>query len=77
MGRLWACVGAVLGHRRRRWTSFGPTLGRGFCLLMPALPGGCGQRTDVILLLSRRPEWWPSSEAALGRGLECPAEVRR
>ena len=32
-----------------------PTLAQGFCLLMPALPGGCGQRTDVVLLLGRRP----------------------
>ena len=50
-------------------TAFGPTLAQGFCLLMPALPGGCGHRADVVLLLGRRPKRWPSSEAALGRGL--------
>ena len=49
--------------------AFGPTLAQGFCLLMPALPGGCGQRTDVVLLLGRRPKRWPGKEAALGRGL--------
>ena len=45
------------------------SLAQGFCLLMPALPGGCGHRTDVVLLLGRRPKRWPNSEAALGRGL--------
>ena len=45
--------------------AFGSTLAQGFCLLMPALPGGCGHRTDVVLLLGRRPKRWPSSEAAL------------
>ena len=49
--------------------AFGPTLAQGFCLLMPALPGGCGQRTDVVFLLGRRLKRWPSSEPALGRGL--------
>ena len=70
LGRLWACAGAVFGHRCRRGASFGSTLGQGFCLLMPALPGGCVQRSDVVLLLGRRPKRWPSSGAALGRGLE-------
>ena len=45
--------------------AFGPTLAQGFCLLMPALPGDA----VVVLLLDRRPKRWPSSEAALGRGL--------
>ena len=74
----------MLGQRRRRWDNivptlagrfrvcdgpaFGPTLAQGFCLLMPALPGGCGQRTDVVLLLGRRPKRWPSSEAAFAGG---------
>ena len=49
--------------------AFGPTLAQGFCLLMPALPGGCGQGTDVVFLLGRRLKRWPSSEPALGRGL--------
>ena len=54
--------------------AFGPTLGQGFCLLMPALPGGCGQRTD-FLLLGRRPTRWPSSGAALGRGLSFAGDL--
>ena len=37
---------------------------------MPALPGWCGQRTDVVLLLGRRPKRWGSSGAALCHGLE-------
>ena len=69
LGRLWACAGALLGHRRRRWSSFWADFGSGFLLADACIARGCGHRTDVVLLLGRRPKRWPSSEAALGPGL--------